>query len=791
MIRVRFYLLLLALGTHQIILAQSSGRVAGVETTIPGYDPGVHGISLARAMWPELDGDGLSVSIKEEAFDSSDIDFRGRILSSGLEADFTSTHATQMATIVAGAGNLHRSSLGLAPAAYLSGSDFGTLLPDTDQDYRRLGISVQNHSYGVGVESHYGLDAAAYDASVRALPPLLHVFSAGNAGQAAAEEGPYTGLPGWANLTGSFKMAKNVLVVGALDAPGAVAERSSRGPAHDGRIKPDLVAYGGGGTSEGAALVSGMALLLQQAYQDKYRELPDAAMVRALLIAGADDRDEPGPSYVSGYGEPNLPRSLALLESGNIANGSLDPGEVIRFPLTVTARDQLLSIALAWDDPPAEANALRALVNDLDLRLRRLSDGAVLLPWTLSSAAQPDSLSRPARPGRDSLNNVELIRWQGLLSGTYEIVVDASHATEAQAFALAFDKRPFLSFQCTYPAPDQFLPTGDSLFLYWNTDLMGTTSVAYSLNSGESWAPIAEDIPLEDGRLPWTPPDTLSQALLRWQSPHGTYYSRTFWLSPIPELSVTLVCDDSLGLQWTAMPGASSYVLYQLGERRLEPFLTVADTQLVIPYAVFRARHLAVAPASENGPAGLRSFTLDYTRQGVKCYYRTFLARRLADNTVSLQLELSTANGLAEVTFEKWQDGAFQPFFSSDIPASLLVEAEDPQPRDGQNLYRARIDRIGGDPNYTDPREVLFAAGQPLVLFPNPQSRGRPLQLVVSDYSSDRELRLFNGLGQLVLAYPLDRPQDELFLAPYPAGLYHFAVYENGRIVQQGKLLLY
>ena len=83
-------------------------------------------------------------------------------------------------------------------------------------------------------------------------PTLLHVFLAGNQGTAKPSAGMYRDL-GFANLTGNFKQAKNVLIVSAVDSTMTVNSLNSRGPAYDGRVKPELVAHGQGGTSEAAA----------------------------------------------------------------------------------------------------------------------------------------------------------------------------------------------------------------------------------------------------------------------------------------------------------------------------------------------------------------------------------------------------------------------------------------------------------------------------------------------------------------------------------------------------------
>ena len=45
---------------------------------------------------------------------------------------------------------------------------------------------------------------------------------------------------------GGYQPAKNVLTVGAVTNEDANAGFSSRGPADDGRIKPEIVAYGAG-----------------------------------------------------------------------------------------------------------------------------------------------------------------------------------------------------------------------------------------------------------------------------------------------------------------------------------------------------------------------------------------------------------------------------------------------------------------------------------------------------------------------------------------------------------------
>ena len=280
------------------------------ERAISNFDLSVNKINYLHTNYPELQGDNITISIKEFRFDSLDIDLLGKNIPSPLSSSFVSTHATNMATMMAGRGNSFYAGRGVASGASLSSSSFFNLLPDTPTYYDNFRISVQNHSYGVDPENYYGIEAMAYDEQVNLEEHLIHVFSAGNIGNRNSVMGLYEGIEGFANLTGNFKMAKNVLVIGAVDSFLQVTELSSKGPAYDGRIKPELVTYGQDGSSGAAAITSGIIALLQEAYSMQYGNKPPASLIRAVLMNGADDIALPGPDFSSGYGNINALRSL-------------------------------------------------------------------------------------------------------------------------------------------------------------------------------------------------------------------------------------------------------------------------------------------------------------------------------------------------------------------------------------------------------------------------------------------------------------------------------------------------
>lgn len=120
---------------------------------------------------------------------------------------------------------------------------------------------------------------------------------------------------------GSPADADSILAVGAIAENGLLCGFSSTGPAADGRIKPELVAYGcsvpvatgqgpegfyegGAGTSYATPLVAGAALLLRQ-YQPAWSAM---TVRRALLRSGSRSGS---PDTLQGWGLPDLRKLLS------------------------------------------------------------------------------------------------------------------------------------------------------------------------------------------------------------------------------------------------------------------------------------------------------------------------------------------------------------------------------------------------------------------------------------------------------------------------------------------------
>jgi subtilisin family serine protease len=443
-------------------------------------------------------------------------DFSGRVrrayaLSRSATGDWSDLngHGTHVCGSVLGAGALSGSDsadhlyegsfAGMAPEASLvmqsvgdaSGAlalpmDLGQLLLPP---YQNDGARIHSDSWGSGdaaesgqyLQSTWQIDDTCWQAR-----DLIVVFAAGNGGVDANGDGvvdPNSLSPEAtaknAISVGSSESLRNQLVTwgrfpmfpsdplwgsGLAANPSGMAAFSSRGPAADGRIKPDVVAPGTwilsarshatgasalwgaynddyaycGGTSMSAPIVAGATALLREGLQERFGIAnPSSALVKAVLLNGADDlapgqygegatREIPTrPNAVEGWGRVDVGQSLGLGGSRTMLPvdepAGLQTAERRTYKVTVVAGDGPLRITLAWTDPPASLLSGPQLVNDLDLRL-----------------LTPDGHSLLGNGGADHLNNVEAIELPQPPPGVYTVEVDGYNVPQGpQPFALA------------------------------------------------------------------------------------------------------------------------------------------------------------------------------------------------------------------------------------------------------------------------------------------------------------------------------------------------------------------
>ncbi|MFN0202897.1 MAG: S8 family serine peptidase [Bacteroidia bacterium] len=747
------------------------------ETSVPGHDLAVNQLNQLHADFPQWNGEGKTVSLKENAFDASDVDLLGRVQASENAAKEISLHATLMASTLVGAGNSDTQAKGGAWAANIASSDFSNLLPDEDSLFLIGNISVQNHSYGTQIAANYGAEAYLYDAQAYRLPTLLHVFSSGNEGMNQASEGTYANLKGYANLTGNFKMAKNVLTVGATDAIYQVQPYSSKGPAVYGRIKPELVAYSSNGTSGAAATVSAATLLLQQAYQTTYNQTAPASLLKAILLTTTDEVGEKGIDYASGFGSLNAWAAMNCINYHNFLIDTIKNTSTKTYPFHISQNVAEVKISLAWTDKE-EGNG--KLSQDINMRLYD-ANGNQHLPWCLN--AHRDSILQPAFRGIDSMNTEEQISLEFPTEGDYFLEIEAVHGQNLpQVFALAWQSKLNNSLQWTFPAKEEAAYAKEKVYLRWNsTNTTQQAILSYQWLGDSTWNIIDTLSPSARQHL-WELPDSVGILRFRWQNANATHLSPTLKIHSPLRLDIGFDCTDSVGIYWNKVENIIDYQLFSLGNRYLEPQIITKDSFWVVQKNTNPAVRWAVAPIFADGKLGKRSPAPNYQMQGTACYFQSILATLFDAGQVELFASIGASYQVESVQFEKWDGTHFQLFGTPFPPQNLNFTAIDEQPRQGENRYRASLTLSNGTQIFTEEQKIYATGKAEFLLFPNPTSE--KCTVLCRDYPSNGlTFELLDALGKVIIREGVTDISHEINLANLASGLYFYSFYnKQGRI---------
>jgi len=759
------------------------------EMVINDYDNSVNAINLFFSKYPGINGEGLSVSVKENLFDTTDIDFKNRYQRTSDVSSEITTHATIIATLIGGGGNSFYTGKGIAWGTQISSSDFTNLLPDSDSSYTRYKTSVQNHSYGTAIENFYGTDANAFDQAVINNPHLVYVFSAGNSGVLTGGDGRYKNLTGFANITGNFKQAKNIIVVGSIDSFYHVPVASSKGPAYDGRIKPELVAYGNDGSSGAAAITSGTALAVQSAYAKLHHDsLPPNALVKAILINSADDVYNAGPDYYSGYGNVNVYKAIRDINSVNYFRGNARQNHTDSFTISIPSNTKNLKITLTWNDEPAPANSFTALVNDLDMEVKNKRTNEVWLPWVLNS--NPDSALLLALPQRrrDSLNVIEQITISQPVKGDYIIYVKGYNVTTAsQPYYVVYEMETADRFQFVSPAADDHFTPGSKGIIRWNETYNNANGkLEYSTDAGLNWQVIDNAVSLNDNYYMWQVPDTTAIALVRITIGNDVYTSDTFDLSQQLSPRVIINCGDSVLISWNKIKGTDHYKILRLGKKYLLEYIDVNDTSIVIKNSV--SSYIAVAPVFDNGRTGLKSYTFNFNTQGAGCYINYFLADLTADNKADLHLTLGTTTGIDSVQFQQFIHDNWQTLATVYSITNTEVHYLYDSLLNGINIFRSIV-WVNGDELISNTASIYYFMNVDFIVKPNPLPQGESLTILSSTLVSGT-LVIYDVLGRKLLQQEIINTENNIKTGSLSRGVYFLVIYDNKQKVYKSKLII-
>lgn len=548
-----------------------------------------------------FDGTGVTIAINEGGtIDSIDSpDYKGR-LDRGLESGGVSGHKTSVAIRMAGAGNIDPFSRGTAFGANIQSGGINFSNAAT------TGVSIVNNSYGYGCisgTSTYDFGAQENDNLVRTNPSFMISYSAGNEGNTDCG---YGAGAGWGTITGLRKSAKNIFAVGAVNNDGLVTGFSSRGPAWDGRILPDICATGPGGTSHASPNLVGTYAQLVQAYRSHNSgSNPPSGLVKAIMLNSADELENPGPDFISGYGKLNARRAYEIIRLGQHFTASISNGGSNSHSITVPANVQELKVMVYWTDYEATAGIVgKALVNDLNMVL--VDPGLVQwLPWVLNPAPNATTLSQNAVRAVDTLNNVEQVTLANPAAGNY--LLNVAGTTIPQGPQQYFVVYEFVMDELvmTYPNGDEhFLPNSSERIRWESLGGSGNFQVEFSADTGATWTVLASNLASNTRFLDWVVPDTVTnQARIRVSrgSKIGMSQSNFHILERPAFLNLEWSCADSSLFTWDSVAGAAGYIVYRLGINYMDSVAFTMNPQILLHnFSQTETEYVAVATLKNN-----------------------------------------------------------------------------------------------------------------------------------------------------------------------------------------------
>lgn len=601
-------------------------------------------------------GDGIGVVVRDDGVVGPHIDFHGRINNSQASG-VGNTHGDGVAGILAGAGNLDPTKRGMAAGSEIYVTNYSSSFLDaaTTGFIDSGAAQITNSSYGNGCNAGYTTVAQTVDAQTNGNLSLLHVFSAGNSN---GNNCGYGAGGQWGNITGGHKQGKNVIATANVFSDGGLVSSSSRGPAYDGRIKPDITAHGQGqlstdenngylsfgGTSGAAPGIAGVSAQLYEAYMDlNGGAMPESALIKAALLNTANDYGNVGPDFKFGWGLVNGLRAVKLLEDGRYLDDNISQGNTNNHTINIPPGTKQVRFMLYWNDPAATSGASVALVNDLDLKVTDPFNNENL-PWVLDSSPNPVTLDFPATNGEDHLNNMEQVQIDEPRAGDYILEVSGFNVPMGNQHYYVVYELITENLVLTYPNGGETFESGTIEVIHWDRLETGSgdTTIEYSIDNGANWNTITS-VSGNVTNINWSVPNVVSgECLIKVSNDLDSYTSQnTFSISEVVSgVSVSQICPDEMTVTWDDMSGATSYDLYLLGEKFMEVVGTASTNSISIPISDPTENFwVAVVAKGGNGWETRRSIAVNQQGGLLNCTLNDdLLVQSLNNDLSSLQL---------------------------------------------------------------------------------------------------------------------------------------------------------
>ena len=245
-------------------------------------------------------------------------------------------------------------------------------------------------------------------------------------------------------------------------------------------------------------------------------------------------------------------------------------------------------------------------------------------PWILGLDPTLASLEADAIRGIDNRNNMEQVSLENPSAGNYTINVSGFDIAQGpQEYFMVYH---FVQDEITvtYPngAGEPMVP-GVEEPLRWDAyGNSGSFTVQYSLNNGATWTTISNSVPGSDRYLNWTPPASpTGNAKIRVsRNGQSDESDNGFTIIEEPDFSIAGSGNNEAIISWDAIPGATGYDVFRLGDKHMEVIGTSTTTSFTLQNLVLNESHWYSVRATNSGTniIGRRAYAKEY--QYVICH---------------------------------------------------------------------------------------------------------------------------------------------------------------------------
>lgn len=543
-------------------------------------------------------------------------------------------HAAHVAGTIVGAGNVNPRYEGYATNAHIIVEYFLEIINNAVNNYKDFGMTITNNSYSTSFNSvdcnlfgKYNYYSLLVDKQLYENKKLIHVFASGNSGGTDCQQTAIKYKSPYGTVLDGGQSSKNAICVGNLQLNDSLNAYfgSSCGPTFDGRMKPELASisrgtissypnqgYGSlGGTSQAAPSVSGALALLTEYYKKVNNgQIPDGALLKSILCNTAEDLENVGPDYKTGFGKMNLVRAVKTIKNHQYFAKSIPNQMLQSTPLSLPSGAKALKVLLYWPERNSLPFEPKSLISNLDLTIEGPS-GQVYRPLVLDP--RPTHCHLPAVPGIDSINNIEQVTILLPESGLYQIKVNGTSVYGYNDYYLTYEIEND-SIELLFPVGGEKLLPNQKNMISWSLGNIdkGTFDVFLSKDGGTNYVPLATNLYHEKRAFDWTTDTSIGNNFkikIVNNLTHNSVESNIFTILPeVKNLVLSSTCPNTVSLNWDRIPGMKEYKIYSYRNGKMKSILTTVDTFAIVGELKSDTTHwFAIAPVDLDGFEGTRN----------------------------------------------------------------------------------------------------------------------------------------------------------------------------------------